>query len=250
MIHRAYSTLRVGALALLLSLTAACASLPPGHQPDPRDPYEAFNRSVYQFNVEVDEAVLKPVATVWRDVVPEPLRRAFGNFFANIGDLVSTVHHTVQGNFSDAGTSLARFGLNSTLGVLGLGDPATEAGLIRKEQDFGLTFGRYGAEPGPYLMLPLLGPSSVRDGLGQVLDFSLDPFSEVTVLDQGAQNGLRVTRVVDGRANLLELGDAVEGMSFDQYLTIRNAYLSRRAQQVAETRGEEVPPPPLLDDFE
>lgn len=241
--------LQLAAVGLALSVAAGCASLPPGHQPDPRDPYESFNRSVYQFNVEVDEAVLKPVATAWRDVVPEPLRRAFGNFFSNIGDLFNTVHHTVQGNFSEAGISIARFGLNTTAGVLGLGDPATEAGLIRNRQDFGLTFGRYGAEPGPYLMLPFLGPSTVRDGVGQVFDFSFDPFSETTVLDQGAQIGLRLTRVVDQRANLLELGDAVEGMSFDQYLTIRNAYLSRRARQVADTRGEEVPPPPILEDY-
>ena len=143
-----------------LSLLAGCAT---GPNANPEDPYESFNRGVYSFNDGLDKAVLKPVATAYHDVAPKPIRTGVSNFFGNLGDVWSFVNNLLQGRGSDALDSMVRVNVNTLFGLGGLLDIATEMGVQRHKQDFGLTLGHWGVQTGPYLVLPLLGPSTLRD---------------------------------------------------------------------------------------
>lgn len=213
-------------------LLSGCASLPEGHQADARDPWERYNRTVFSINTEVDEAVIKPVAEAYRDVIPAPIRQAFGNFFGNLGDMITTLHHLLQGEVTKAGNSASRVVINSTLGIAGLGDPASDVGFVKTNEDFGQTFGRWGSGPGPYFVLPLLGPSTVRDAVGTAADIASDPFGLVFSVGSTTQTSLIATRVVDKRAGLLDLESTLDALSFDRYAAVRDAYLARRLQQI------------------
>jgi phospholipid-binding lipoprotein MlaA len=231
---------RLLCLGVLLGLSAGCASLPEGHQADPRDPFERYNRAMFNFNTEVDEAILKPVAQGYRDHVPDLIQKGVGNFFGNLSDMITSIHHLLQGEGTKAGQAAGRVLVNTTIGILGLADPASEMGLPKTKEDFGQTLGRWGAEPGAYIVLPLLGPSTARDTIGTVADFATDPFDQIFVVDSSTEWAVRGTRVIDTRAGLLGVESTLDALSFDRYLSVRDAYLARRAQQVSN--GETTPP--------
>lgn len=218
---------RAVALAALLSLAAGCAT---GPDANPRDPLEPFNRSVYKFNDALDTAVLKPVATAYEKVTPSPVRTGVGNFFSNLGDLWSSVNAGLQLRPREATENLMRFSVNSVFGLAGLLDIATEMGIPRTQLDFGHTLGRWGTPSGPYLVIPLFGPSSVRDGAASFVDGYGDPV--VGVDHVRTRNSLYGLRVVDGRARLLRASSMLDDSGMDKYSFIRDAYLSRRQGQI------------------
>lgn len=215
------------ALALTVSLMAGCAT---GPDANPRDPLEPFNRGVYQFNDAVDTAVLKPVATAYQKVTPSPVRTGVSNFFSNLGDLWSSVNAGLQLRPREATENLMRFSVNTVFGIAGVLDIASEMGIPRTRLDFGQTMGRWGAPSGPYLVLPLLGPSSVRDGTGLVVDFVGDPVSSVNHVP--SRNSLMALRVVDTRAGLLRAGTLLDDAALDKYSFMRDFYLNRRQNQI------------------
>lgn len=227
--------LTIGCLALM----TGCASLPAGHVPDSRDPWERYNRAVFEFNDNVDRAVIKPVAEVYRDYVPQVLQTGLRNFFGNLRDVIITVHQLLQAKPSDAGTAAGRVVINTTVGILGLADPASGMGFAKTNEDFGQTFGRWGVAPGPYFVLPLLGPSTVRDTVGTVADFNFDPIG--SVFEQStARNVIYGLIAIDRRKDLLDAQSTIEALSFDRYTGVRDAWLARRRSLVYD--GD---PPPL-----
>lgn len=195
------------------------------------DPLEGFNRGVQSFNDGLDNAVLKPVATAYRDVVPSFARTAIGNFFGNLGDGWSAVNHLLQGKLEPALNMTLRMAVNTTFGLGGLLDVAGEAGLERQSEDFGQTLGAWGVPAGPYLVLPLLGPSSLRDAGGRVVDMQPDTAPRYTH-DEAVRNGALVLNVVDTRASLLGATRLLDDIALDRYSFIRDAYLARRLNQV------------------
>ena len=211
------------AAAVLMAAAAGCATT---GEADPRDPWEGFNRAVYAFNDGVDQAIAKPVATAYVAVVPIPVRDRVRNFFGNIADLLIGVNNLLQGKLADAGNDWARFLFNTTFGLFGIHDVATEMGFEKHNEDFGQTFGRWGAGNGPYIVLPFLGPSTLRDTAGTVLDIRLDPVS--THNETRERNSMIVLRLTSQRADLLEAGKLLEEAAFDKYVFIRDAYLQRR----------------------
>ena len=211
-------------------LLSGCASLPSG-KPDPRDPWERFNRSVYAFNDAVDQHLAKPVAKAYVRVLPRFVRTGVNNFFNNLDNVGTVVNDALQGKFRQAGHDSARFLLNSTFGVAGLFDPATAAGLEMNDEDLGQTFGKWGSKPGPYLVLPFLGPSTVRDTFGKLGDQFTWPLAYLE--DDSTRIMLRALNLLDMRANLLDL-DAQIDKSYDRYAFIRNAWLQRREFQVTD----------------
>lgn len=195
------------------------------------DPLEGFNRGVQSFNDGLDNAVLKPVATTYRDVVPSFARTAIGNFFGNLGDGWSAVNHLLQGKLEPALNMTLRMAVNTTFGLGGLLDVAGEAGLERQSEDFGQTLGVWGVPAGPYLVLPLFGPSSLRDAGGRVVDMQPEVAPRYTH-DEAVRNGALVLNVVDTRASLLGATRLLDDIALDRYSFIRDAYLARRLNQV------------------
>jgi phospholipid-binding lipoprotein MlaA len=202
------------------------------------DPFEGFNRAVFRFNDALDQAALKPVAQTYVDVVAEPWRQAIANAFSNLSDPWSGLNCLLQGKPVEAATQVARFLINTTVGIAGLVDVAGELGLERHREDFGQTLGRWGVGAGPYLVLPLLGPSSLRDGLALVLDQKGDPLRELH--SEEARLALQTVRVVDTRASLLRLERLVESAAFDRYTFVRNGYLQRRVNLVYDGNPPET----------
>lgn len=220
----------VSAGALVLGGCAATGS-------NPQDPYESFNRKVQSFNDGVDDAVLKPVATAYQTVTPQPVRTGVGNFFGNVGDLWSMVNHLLQGNGLQAYNHMVRFTTNTVLGIGGLLDIATEMGVDRQKQDFGRTLGAWGIKPGPYLVLPLLGPSTVRDTVALPADWNGNVLSELRPISH--RNALVGLKVVDDRARLLKAGDIVDSVALDRYVLLRDVYLQSR-QPKGDGRVEDM----------
>lgn len=214
-------------VVLLLALQA-CATAPGGN---PADPFESFNRSVFTFNDGVDRAVIKPVATIYRDVTPAPVRTGVTNFFGNFSDLWSAVNNALQAKPVEAGDSLARVMVNTLFGLGGLLDVAGEAGIARHSEDFGQTLGRWGVPAGPYLVLPVLGPSTVRDTAALVVDVQGDALSAVNNVP--VRNSLTATRSVNLRSNNLDAGDLLTEASLDKYSFARDVYLQRRRSLVS-----------------
>lgn len=197
---------------------------------DSRDPFEGFNRSMYGFNQKIDEAVLKPVSTAYKENLPEIAQTGVRNFFANIADIFISVNNLLQGKVIEAASDGMRFAVNTTIGGLGLLDWASEMGLEKHNEDFGQTLGRWGAGDGPYIVWPLLGSSSVRDSVGSVFDTQLDPVRnhEPVVV----RNTMILTRVVSRRADLLDASRILEEAALDKYVFERDAYLQRRRNLV------------------
>lgn len=200
--------------------------------PNPRDPLENFNRGVSQFNEKVDSVVLKPSATFYREKVPPLARTGVSNFFANLSDAWSGVNSLLQFKLQNAAEDLMRFGVNTFFGLGGILDPASEMNIERHREDFGQTLGRWGVPPGPYIVLPLLGPSTLRDTIALPVDWQGDPLYQFS--PTGTRDSLYGLRLVDVRANLLRAGDVLEGAALDKYSFTRDAYLQKRRADIFE----------------
>jgi phospholipid-binding lipoprotein MlaA len=214
-------------LALFVLLLSGCAT---GPNANPRDPLEPFNRGVYQFNDTVDRAVVKPVATAYRDVLPSPVRTGVTNFFANLQDAWSFVNNTLQLKGEAASNSLVRFGVNTFLGLGGVLDIASEMQIERHTEDFGQTLGYWGVGAGPYLILPLLGPSTVRDTVALPVDAQGNLVSGVS--DVSTRNSLTTLNLLNRRARLLDATSILDQVALDPYTFTRDAFLQRRQNDV------------------
>ncbi|WP_156899616.1 MlaA family lipoprotein [Marinobacterium litorale] len=213
--------LRQGAVLAAATLTLTLSTQ--AHSETEADPWEGFNRAMFSFNEQVDRYALKPVAQGYRFVMPDLAEQGVSNFFDNIGDVGSAVNNLLQGKVDAALTSVTRVVFNSTIGLAGLIDVATPMGLEEKPEDFGQTLGYWGMGSGPYLVLPLLGPSSVRDGLGRIPNSMLDPVSDVDHVP--TRNSLYGLRLIDARVRLMTAEQIISG---DRYIFVRDAYLQRR----------------------
>jgi phospholipid-binding lipoprotein MlaA len=221
---RMKSTLTGASLVLLLAITG-CAS-----GPNPRDPFEPFNRKVSSFNDTMDSAIVKPVAQGYQSVTPSWLQQGVRNFFNNLSDVWSTVNNGLQGKGHDSAESLMRVVVNTTAGIGGVFDVASKINLQRHPEDFGQTLGVWGVGSGPYLVLPVFGPSTVRDSAGLGLDLYVDPLSKVNNIP--ARNDAIVLRFVDKRASLLGASNLLEEASLDKYSFTRDAYFQLRRSQI------------------
>lgn len=234
------------ALVCLSVLVAGCETVKvaragPGQR---LDPWENFNRKVFGFNEGLDEHLLKPVSTAYADVVPQPVRNGVGNFFGNFLDLWSAVNNFLQGKIPNGFEDLTRVGTNTLFGLFGVIDVATEMGLDHQYEDFGQTLGTWGFGPGAYLVLPLFGPSSVRDAAALPLDRLASP---VSILNSGTERlGLLTLQLVNTRASLLGASSVIEGIALDKYTFLRDAYLQRRRSLVFD--GDVPPAPDEKDD--
>lgn len=229
-LRRAFSAwLLVGVVAL-----AGCAT---GPHANPKDPIEPFNRGVQRFNDGVDEAFLKPVATVYRDVTPDLVRTGVNNFFSNLRDLWSSVNAALQLRPREATENFLRFSVNTFWGIGGLLDIASEMQIERTTLDFGQTLGRWGVPSGPYLVLPLMGPSSLRDALGMGVESSGDLLTGMNHIP--TRNSLYALRIVEARANLLRAGTLLDQAALDKYSFTRDAYLQRRESQIRALTGKD-----------
>lgn len=218
------------ALAALLVLASGCATVPGAPRPARQDPWENFNRKVFNFNEALDEAVLKPVATAYRNVVPQLVRTGVSNVLGNIGDVWSAANHLLQGKVHTGLDMGMRVVANTFFGLGGLLDPATEMGLTRHSEDFGQTLGRWGVKPGPFLVLPLLGPSTLRDSTALLVDRQAAA-SNLASSDAGAY-ALTTLEVVSVRASLLDAKQLLDSVALDKYTFFRQAYLARRLDAV------------------
>ena len=216
---RLASTAAAACLALAL---AGCASGPPN------DPLEPYNRGMATFNDNVDKAVLKPVATVYTTITPPMARTGVSNFFANLGDAWSFVNNVLQLHAEGALNSAVRFSVNTVLGIGGLFDVASEMGVDRRRQDFGLTLGRWGVPTGPYVVLPLLGSSTVRDTLALPVDWQGNLLTGVDPVS--SRNSLYALRLVNTRANLLRASEVLDTAALDKYTFTRDVFLNLRSQ--------------------
>ncbi|KJK24334.1 ABC transporter [Burkholderiaceae bacterium 16] len=221
--------------ALSLSLLAtACAT---GPQANPDDPLEPLNRVVFKVNDKADEYVATPLAKGYRAVTPQPVRTAVTNFYSNLADVGNTVNNLLQGKGVDAAESFMRVAMNSVLGIGGLIDIATPAGLSKHSTDFGLTMGVWGVPAGPYLVLPLFGPSSIRDGAGLYVNFQLSP---TTWVEKDVQWALWGVGFLDARTNALAATDLLSLAALDKYSFVRDGYRQRR-QYLIQGGGGKLP---------
>lgn len=197
---------------------------------DPRDPWEGMNRKVYAFNEKLDEAVLKPVAQAWVDVVPSFVRTGVRNFMGNLGDVWTTVNAVLQLKGQVAVESAARVVVNSTLGLYGVLDLATPGGIEKRKEDMGQTLGHWGVKPGPYLVLPVLGPATLRDAVALPVDWQASPGQYFQ--DASTRTGVALLNVTETRAGLLKATDAVKQASLDPYSFVRDGWLQKREYDV------------------
>ena len=213
--------------ACALILMTGCAT---GPNANPADPFEPLNRQVSRFNDTVDDAVLRPVATIYQRVLPSPIRTGVNNFFANLSDVWSFANSVAQLKLQDSAQTFMRVNVNTVFGLGGIFDVATEAGIDRHTEDFGQTLGRWGVPSGPYLVLPLLGPSTARDATALFVDVQGDLISVIG--DIPLRNSLYAIRLVDLRSNLLRASRLLEDAALDRYTFTRDAFLQRRRNEV------------------
>jgi len=209
------------AVALAASLVAGCAATP-----SRVDPFEPMNRAFFEIHDAVDTAVMRPAIQFYIDVVPQPIRQAVSNFFNNIDDLISAMNDLLQGDLDRFGNDMGRVIFNTAWGFGGFIDWASMVGIERGNQDFGLTFGKWGFDQGPYLFVPLLGPTSVRDGAGWITRLYVGPTGYIN--DIPLRNTIYAVGAVDLRAQYTEATRLVDTAALDRYVFIRNAYLQRR----------------------
>jgi len=229
--------------ALAMLLLAGCASLPSG-KADPRDPWERLNRSTFAFNDALDRGIGRPVAKAYKKVMPQFVRSGINNVFNNLNTVNTAFNDALQGKMRAAGRDSTRFLMNSVFGFGGLFDPASRAGFELNDEDFGQTFGKWGMKSGPYVVLPVLGPSSFRDTFGKLVDQFTYPVSYLE--DDSTRFYIRLVSLLDTRAELLDI-DAQIDRSYDKYAFVRNAWLQRREFQVTDGNVDESS---LEEDFE
>jgi phospholipid-binding lipoprotein MlaA len=230
--------------ALALAATGLITGCATGPDRKPGDPFEPVNRAVFKFNDGIDRYVAVPVAKGYQKVTPQPLRTAVSNFFSNLGDLTNAANALLQLKITDATEDIMRFAFNSVFGLGGLLDWATPAGLPKHHQDFGLTLGHWGIPSGPYLVLPLFGPSTVRDSMGLIVDVKFNPLN---YMEPAVRNPLYVLQFVSTRSDLLGATDLLQQAALDKYSFVRDAYTQQRR---ARLRGpsDNAAPLPNYDD--
>ena len=232
-------------IIFLLGFNIGCTTLDGPANPD--DPLESFNRSMYSFNETLDEYAMKPIAQGYQAVTPDVVDTGITNFFSNLGDVVVFLNELLQLKFEKAIATSARIVFNSTFGLLGFMDVATDFGIPKHDEDFGQTLGHWGVDSGPYLVLPFFGPSSVRDGIGFVVDYSeLDlVYDDMEAKDE---YGLLSLYYVDKRADLLKAKDIVDETAPDPYAFIRDAWVQRRINKVYDGNPPEEDEDDLFED--
>lgn len=216
---------------VVVSVTLGCASVPEEYR-DPRDPWQPYNRAMFKFNTDFDNAFVKPAAQAYQKITPEPVNRGITNFFANIADATSAVNNLLQFKLARTGSDISRVLVNTTVGVLGIFDVATNMGIQSYKEDFGQTLGYWGFANGPYFIMPVIGPSTVRDTFGFAGDVLLDPF--FSVKKEEIYWGFVGLRLVDKRAGLLTASEIFEEAAIDRYSFVRDAYLQKRANEVKD----------------
>jgi phospholipid-binding lipoprotein MlaA len=224
---------RMAALVLAGAVLAGCAGIP---GPNPRDPFEPFNREAQKFNDNVDALVLRPTATAYREGVPPIVRTGVSNFFGNLQDAWTFVNSVLQFRIRDAGESLARVQINTIAGLGGIMDVASDLNIEKHKEDFGQTLGRWGVPAGPYIVIPFLGPSTLRDTLALPVDTKGDLVWRMPHTDE--RTSLYVLRAVDRRSNLLRVGGLIDEAALDKYSFTRDAYLQRRRAEVFDYKRD------------
>ena len=211
---------------------------------DPSDPLEPLNRGIYKFNDAVDKAVLKPVATGYKETMPDPVRTAVGNFFSNLDDVLVLLNDLLQFKLERAATDFSRLVWNTTVGIAGLIDVATPMDLAKHNEDFGQTLGYWGVGNGPYLVLPFFGPSTLRDAVGSAVDAQFDPVVQHTPVAE--RNSAIAIHGVDTRSRLLDAEKVLDEAAIDRYVFLRDAYLQRRRGLVYDGN----PPREKFEDYD
>lgn len=229
------------AAIVLLMISQGCASTPPvgARSHAKSDPWERWNRQVFDFNENLDQVVLKPAATTYTKVVPQFVRSSVSHFFGNFADGWSSVNNFLQGKPGRGFGDMMRVGTNTVFGVFGLFDVATEAGIERTREDFGQTLGVWGLPAGPYIVWPLFGPSSLRDSAGIPLDVIVSP--SMVLSHDGIKMGVALLQVVNVRANLLGASRMLDDVALDRYAFLRDAYLQRRRSLVYDGDPPDLP---------
>lgn len=225
-------------------LMTGCATTQQNERVAKIDPFEPMNRAVFSFNEAADDYVIKPIAEAYKFVLPEFVRTGVTNFFSNINDVLIAANNLLQGKPGHAANDIGRFLVNSTIGILGLFDVATDIGLDKNREDFGQTLGVWGVPDGPYVVLPFFGASNVRDTVGFIVDIETDFILNSDKLNKDQKISSTVLRVVNLRANLLEAGQLLEDAAFDKYSFMRDSYLQRRRNQIYDGN----PPPAKEED--
>jgi len=215
----------VAMATLAAFLLAGCAT-----SGNPKDPIEGFNRAMFAFNEGLDTAVIRPVAVGYDAVLPGPVRTGVTNFFGNVADVFIGVNNILQGKLPEGLGDFGRVAINTTVGLLGVIDVASEVGLEKHDEDFGQTFGRWGVGNGAYVVLPVFGSRTARDTVGLVLDWKTDPVTNMDPVRN--RNALTVLRVVNTRADLLPADKVIEEAALDKYSYLRDGYLQRRRNLV------------------
>ena len=223
-----------GAVVLCL-LLSACAT-PMAERSDPRDPYENLNRKVFLVNQVFDQVLLKPVARGYSNYAPNFIQDTVGNFFGNLADVWTDVNNFLQGKPREGIQDTGRVAVNTVFGVAGLADVATKLGFPKHQEDFGQTLGVWGVKPGPFVMLPLFGPSTMRDAVAKPLDLYADPLNLSTRAD--VEYSLRAMRLVDDRARLLPTTDMIEKVALDPYQFVRDAHFQQREARVSDANAD------------
>lgn len=221
----------------LICIVSGCAT----SGTNPADPWESWNRKVYSFNKAIDGAVAKPLTTGYKAVTPDFVETGVSNVFSNLGDVPNFLNNLLQGKVVDSASDLARFVVNSTLGIAGLWDPASSMGLDKHDEDFGQTLARWGVSDGAYLMLPLLGPSTLRDTVAYPVNSATDPLNQIEHIP--TRNQLILLELVDKRAALISYEDLLEAAS-DEYVFVRDSWLQNRKYKIYDGNL------PFDDDFE
>lgn len=228
-------------ILLIFLISSGCTSVPVA---DERDPFEGFNRAMYEFNDDLDRAIVKPLATGYQKVVPTPVSNSITNFFSNLDDVVVLINDILQLKFEQSLSDFGRITFNTTFGLGGLFDVASHMGLPKHDEDFGQTLGYWGVGSGPYLVLPFFGPRTLRDGLAIPVDWEANPL--VNIKDNNTYWGAIGLKYVDVRAGLLRASRILDTAALDPYVFMRDAYLQRRQNLVYDGN----PPRSEIDEFD
>ena len=228
------------ALLIIGAFLSGCASTPPTSS---KDPYESMNRSIFSFNESVDEHALKPAAKGYKFIVPDPLEIAIANFYSNLDDINVIFNDLLQLKFKNAGNDAARFVINTTLGMAGLVDFGTPYGFPKRQEDFGQTLAHYGVSSGPYLVLPVLGGSTVRDASAMIVDIGTNPNFYSGIISAGIGPAVGALNAISKRAELLDAEEIVDEGALDKYEFLRDAHLQHRRSLIYDGN-----PPRSIDD--
>lgn len=234
-------SIRFTALFLLLPLLGACSSAMDEHGFS-YDPWEGYNRAMYTFNKGADTVLIKPAATLYQAITPDPIEKGVHNFFGNLGDIRSFANCLLQGKFQQSAHTLARVINNTVFGLCGFFDVATAMGLEKKHEDFGMTLAHYGVKSGPYFILPILGPSTLRDGFGHGVDAAFNPVFYLE--DESSRWAITAVQGLQARADLGDIDSMLNNQKMDEYLMVRDAWLQYRRGQIY---GKEAQQEDLFD---